>query len=170
MSGSVIDVGGGVSKLSVAGDVDAQITVDGYLSKMQIKGGDLLTDMYVGGGIGKLDVKSSKYGGGNVQSGSPLVVDGAVSKLKVRGDLEGSDITVAGLLSKMDVYGDYVDSSVLAWQLGKVKVKGDIRSTDATDDVIQALTGSFYLYEGKTKYEILDAAGQWLDGVHAFVG
>ncbi len=146
-------VGGGL--------IDAQIKATNGLSKLKTSAG--AANLTLEAGV----ASKIKIGGSVVDSMFDFSV--GASKIKIGGSAIDSELSADVGIAKMDVRGNWTDTSLDAQTLGKVKVRGNISSTTGPDDEIRAHTGTFKLYEMGDKYTIFDAAGLWLDGVHAYV-
>ncbi len=181
LNGAEIDAAGGLSKLKVSGGM-ANSTIEAWgISKVQFGGN--VTDSTIGvatemsklkvsGGMAGTSIEAyavSKLQFGGGVAGSTITTDAGLSKMKIGASLIDTQIEAGDELSKMDVRGNWTDSTLLAAELGKIKVRGDISSTTGPDDMIRASTGAFYVYELGEKHAIFDAAGMWFDDVHACV-
>jgi len=116
---------GAVSKLSFQGDVGSSLTIGGYLSKLQIKGGDLAGELHVSRYVGKISVA------GSVTDTADVMIDGQDSRgrslqsLVVKsGDFDGA-LTCFGDVSKLSVSGgDFSGALTIGDELSSFQVKG----------------------------------------------
>lgn len=108
---------------------------------------------------------------GSVRNNLVDVSGGSLAQLTVLGDVLGSDITVSGALGQVVIALNYTDSNINANSLTRVIVGGQVASVLAPhDEVIHAAIGRFDLFAAGVYYPIYDAAGEMINGVHAYVG
>lgn len=136
----------------------------GTMNDLFVSGGNLEGDVHVDGYLSRLIVR------GSVRNNLVDVNGGSLAQLTVLGDVLGSDITVSGALGQVLIALNYTDSNINANSLTRVIVGGQVASVAPPDDeVIHAAVGRFDLFAAGVYYDIHDAAGEMINGVHAYV-
>ena len=137
--------GDGLDTLTVLGDLSGNVTVDGDLSRVTVRGN---IDY-----MGATPQDSLDVNGGNLDN------------LTVLGDINDSRVNVEGELNRAFVGRGFTESSITAGQLNRVVIRGALAGT-GDDDEISADTGRFDLFASGVFYDI-DGSSENLNGVLA---
>lgn len=163
-----LDPGGNLGKLQVDGTggvaVAGDIMVAGGAKVVQVKNGDFAGLLSLEDDLNKGDFRGNLAGAG-------VDVGGSANNLKVGGNVLNSFVDVGEELKKVDIKGDFTDSDIEAEALKRVKIGGAVLSTVGTREIhAEDPDSPFKLTIASLTYDIIDAIGQTINGVHAYIG